>query len=102
MEDVLDVYMRPYDPLRPQVCLDETSIQLVREKRIPLPMAPGRPARFDNEYERNGVCACSCSTNRFVAGAKWLSPTNALVSISHTSSNTWSTSTTQMPSRSCW
>ena len=57
MEDVLDVYMRPYDPLRPQVCLDETSIQLVREKRIPLPMAPGRPARFDNEYERNGVCA---------------------------------------------
>jgi len=57
MEDVLDVYMRPYDPLRPQVCLDETSIQLVREKRIPLPMAPGRPARFDYEYERNGVCA---------------------------------------------
>ena len=57
MEDVLDVYMRPYDPLRPQVCLDETSVQLVREKRIPLPMTPGRPSRFYNEYERNGVCA---------------------------------------------
>jgi DDE superfamily endonuclease len=57
MEDVLDVYMRPYDPRRPQVCLDETSVQLVREKRIPVPMARGRPVRFDYEYERNGVCA---------------------------------------------
>jgi hypothetical protein len=42
MEDVLDVYTRPYDPHRPQVCLDETSVQLVAETRIPLPMAPGR------------------------------------------------------------
>jgi hypothetical protein len=57
MEDVLEVYTRPYDPLRPQVCLDETSVQLVGEKRTPLPMATGRPARFDYEYERNGVCA---------------------------------------------
>ncbi|MBV9174478.1 MAG: IS630 family transposase [Chloroflexi bacterium] len=57
MEDVLDVYMRAYDPRRPQVCLDETSIQLLREKRTPVPTAPGRPARFDYEYERNGVCA---------------------------------------------
>jgi hypothetical protein len=57
MEDVLDVYTRPYDARRPQVCLDETSAQLVGETRTPLPMAPGRPARFDYEYERNGVCA---------------------------------------------
>jgi hypothetical protein len=57
MEDVLDVYTRPYDPRRPQVCLDETSVQLISEKRTPLPTAPGRPARFDYEYERNGVCA---------------------------------------------
>ena len=57
MEDVLDVYTRPYDPRRPQVCLDETSVQLVGEKRKPLPTAPGRPARVDYEYERNGVCA---------------------------------------------
>ena len=55
MEDVLDVYTRPYDPRRPQVCLDETSVQLVGETRIPVPMAPGRPARYDYEYERNGV-----------------------------------------------
>ena len=57
MEDVLDVYTRPYDPRRPQVCLDETSVQLIGEKRVPVPMAPGRPVRFDYEYERHGVCA---------------------------------------------
>jgi len=39
------------------VCLDETSVQLIGEKRVPVPMAPGRPVRFDYEYERNGVCA---------------------------------------------
>lgn len=49
--------MRAYDPLQPQPCLDETSVQLVREKRKPVPTARGRPARFDYEYERNGVCA---------------------------------------------
>jgi DDE superfamily endonuclease len=57
MEDVLDVYVRPYDPKRPQVCLDEASRQLVAETRTPLPTAPGRPARADYEYVREGVCA---------------------------------------------
>ena len=55
MEDVLDVYERPYDPRRPQVCLDETSKQLVGEVRTPLPPAPGQPVREDYEYVRNGV-----------------------------------------------
>jgi len=57
MEDVLDVYTRPYDPRRPLVCLDETSKQLVAETRPALPAAPGQPARVDYEYERRGVCA---------------------------------------------
>ena len=57
MEDVLDVYTRPYDPRRPQVCLDETSVQLIGETRTPVQMAPGQPARYDFEYERHGVCA---------------------------------------------
>ncbi len=57
MEDVLDVYMRPYNPRRPLVCLDETSVQLVAETRTPLPMTPGQPARYDYEYERHGVAA---------------------------------------------
>ena len=55
MEDVLAVYTRPYDPRRPQVCLDETSRQLLAETRPPLPPAPGRPARRDPEYARAGV-----------------------------------------------
>jgi len=56
MEDVLAVYTRPYDPLRPQVCLDETSRQLLGEVTPPVPVAPGRPAREDYEDERRGVC----------------------------------------------
>ena len=55
MEDVLAVYMRPHDPERPLVCLDETSKQLVAETRTPIPMKPGSPARHDYEYERHGV-----------------------------------------------
>jgi len=55
MEDVLAVYTRPHDPDRPLVCLDETSKQLTAETRRPIPMKPGRPARCDYEYERNGV-----------------------------------------------
>jgi hypothetical protein len=55
MEDILDVYTRPYDPCRPQVCLDETSRQLLAEVRPPRPAAPGRPARHDPEYGRAGV-----------------------------------------------
>lgn len=55
MEDVLEVYHRPYNPRRPQVCLDETNRQLVRETRTPIPAAPGRPATSDYEYERNGT-----------------------------------------------
>jgi transposase len=55
MEDVLDVYHRPYDPDRPQVCLDETSKQLLEHTRKPVPVAPGTPARIDDEYKRCGT-----------------------------------------------
>lgn len=56
MEDVLDVYARPYDPLYPVICMDEASKQLVGEVRVPLPMRPGGPLRVDSEYVRNGTC----------------------------------------------
>ena len=56
MEDVLGVDTRPYDPRRPQVCLDETSRQLLAEVTPPRPVAPGQPAREDYEYQRHGVC----------------------------------------------
>ena len=55
MEDVLEVYHRPYDERRPLVCLDEVPVQLVGEARVPLPPRPGKPARFDHEYVRNGT-----------------------------------------------
>jgi hypothetical protein len=55
MEDVLEVYQRPYDPKRPQVCLDETSKQLVEHARRPLPAKPGHPVREDDEYVRCGT-----------------------------------------------
>ena len=55
MEDVLDVYTRPYDPLHPWVCFDESNKQLVAEKIEPLPAEPGQPERYDYQYERNGV-----------------------------------------------
>jgi hypothetical protein len=64
MEDVLDVYARRYDPLRPVVCLDEKSKELHGQVREPLPVAPGQPRRIDSEYVRNGT------TNLFV----WVEP----------------------------
>jgi hypothetical protein len=55
MEDVLDVYTRPYAPRRPLSCMDEVAKQLLRAVRAPLPVAPGRAARRDFAYERGGV-----------------------------------------------
>ncbi|MCA1606262.1 MAG: IS630 family transposase, partial [Acidobacteria bacterium] len=55
MEDVLDLYAEPYDEKRPTVGFDETSKQLIKETRTPLPVTAGQPARYDYEYERNGV-----------------------------------------------
>ena len=55
MEDILEVYQRPYDPHRPLVCLDETSKQLIAETRVPIAAKPGQPGRHDYEYRRNGT-----------------------------------------------
>jgi hypothetical protein len=55
MEDVLDLYERPYDPLYPVICFDETPYQLIGEKLAPISMKPGKPQRYDSEYTRHGV-----------------------------------------------
>ncbi len=55
MEDVLEVYKRPYDEKRPVVCLDELNKQMIKEIQTPLPAEPGKLQRFDTEYERNGT-----------------------------------------------
>ena len=57
MEDVLEVYRRPYNPKRPVICLDETFKQLIGQTREPLPARPGATERFDHVYLRNGVAS---------------------------------------------
>jgi hypothetical protein len=55
MEETLEVYHRPYAPTHPLVCIDESSKPQVKETREPLPGKPGKPQRYEYEYERNGV-----------------------------------------------
>jgi len=55
MEETLELYATPYDPQRPKVNFDESSKQLIKETRTPLPAEPGQRARYDYEYERNGT-----------------------------------------------
>jgi len=56
MEMVLDVYKRPFDPLYPVVCMDESPKQLIAETKAPIPASPGETAKHDYEYQRCGVC----------------------------------------------
>ena len=74
MEDVLEVYTRPYDPRRPLVCLDETSKQLLRDTRASQPPAPGRGSRVDYEYEREGVMNLFLGCEP-LAGRRWVAVT---------------------------
>jgi len=71
MEDVLEVYTRPYDPRYPQVCMDETSKQLLRDARQALPVEPGQPERRDYEYERGGVANVFMFMEP-LAGRRWV------------------------------
>ena len=71
MEDVLEVYTRPYDPNRPQVCMDETSKQMLRDARPALSMGPGRTKREDYEYERGGVANVFMFMEP-LAGRRWV------------------------------
>ena len=56
MEDILDVYTRKHDKKCPLVCMDEFPRQLIGEIRTAIPFGPGKPARYDTEYKRNGTC----------------------------------------------
>lgn len=71
MEQVLDIYRRPYDPAFPVVCMDECPRQLIEEARTPLPGAPGQPSRYDYEYVRKGTynVFLGCEPLR---GMRWL------------------------------
>src|SRR5215471_11130754 len=65
MEDVLEVYERPYDPQQPVVCLDEKPITLHADVRPPSPAVPGREARRDNEYKRCGTANVFCAAEHW-------------------------------------
>lgn len=56
MEDVLDLYAEPHDPLKPTICFDESPYQMVSETRTPVPARPGHVQRYDYEYKREGTC----------------------------------------------
>jgi len=80
MEDILDIYTKPYDPALPVVCMDETSKQHIKEICTPLPMTPNKPMRYDSCYERNGV------SNMFIffeplAGKRYINITNTRTAI---------------------
>ncbi len=102
MEDVLEVSTRPYDPQRPQVCLDETSRQLLAEVSPPRPVAlAGRPARI---MSTSAVACATCfwSVSRLLAGATSWSARGAPASTGRTASRTCWRFTTPTPSGSCW
>lgn len=80
MADVLEVYTRPYDPQRPVVCLDEASTPLVAETRVPIPAAPGKLARIDAEYERQGT-AHLCMVFEPLAGQRQVTVTGRRTAI---------------------
>ncbi len=57
MEDVLEIYKRPYNSAVPVVCMDKQPTQLIKETRRKIAVEPGKPERVDYEYERNGTAA---------------------------------------------
>jgi len=74
MEDVLNLYARPHDPKRPVVCFDEARKELHGQTRPPVPAAPGRPAREDYEYSREGTANLFLFVEP-LAGRRWVSVT---------------------------
>jgi hypothetical protein len=72
MEDILDLYHRPYDPKKLLVCMDEQPVQLVKETREPIPARPGEPMRVDYEYERGGTANIFMLTEP-LAGQRYVS-----------------------------
>jgi hypothetical protein len=81
MEDVLDVYAKPYDPERPVVCVDEGGKQLIGDVRPPLPVRPGSPAKQDAEYARGGGMANLFMAFEPLAGTRHVEVTERKTSV---------------------
>jgi hypothetical protein len=80
MEDILDVYEMPFDPLKPVVCMDEKPYQLLGEAREPLPMRQGSNQKIDSEYTREGTCSIFVFTEP-LGGVRHVSVQNQRTSI---------------------
>jgi hypothetical protein len=74
MEEVLDIYERPYNPLQPVICFDERPCQLISDVVAPIPMKQGRVQRQDCHYKRNGVC-CILTALEPLAGTRFIEVT---------------------------
>jgi hypothetical protein len=102
MEDVLELYARPYDPARPVICLDEKPVVLHAEARPSQPVAPGRPARHDYAYVRQGTADLFVAVEP-LAGWRHVAPTERRTSrTSPIAWAGWSRSATPRPSASNW
>src|SRR5580700_10123692 len=101
MEDVLEVYERPYDPQQPVVCLDEKPITLHADLRPPSPAAPGREARRNNEYERCGTANVFCAVEP-KAGRHFSSPPPIDQPLSSRGSPAKWRCSTRLPRRFTW
>ena len=102
MEDVLEVYQRPYDEQRPVVCVDEATKQLVANVTPPLPMEPGQPARQDYEYERRGTANLFMVCEPLAGRRRVKVTEHRARRISPTCCATSPTSSTRRRRRSCW
>jgi len=106
MEDVLELYdyEEPYDPKKPIVCFDELPYQMVAEKRTPLPQKPGRPQRYDYDYERKGMVNIFAFFEPKKSGWRHLDLTDRRTGrwISPWLYGGWWTSTTPQPRRCGW
>ena len=70
LENVLEIYAKPYDPQHPVVCMDEQPVQLIGETRVAIPATKRHAKRVDYEYERRGTASILCSLNRSPRFAK--------------------------------
>src|SRR3954452_12539450 len=102
MEDVLDVYARPFDHARPVVCMDEKPYQLLAHARDPIPAAPGRDRREDSAYVRHGTCAIFVWIEPLAAADALMPGSGGPGATGPTRSSTCSPSTIPTPSRWSW
>lgn len=98
----MSLYKEPYRKTYPVVCMDESSKQHLREVREKLPMEPGKPERYDTEYERNGTSNLFVFLNHYVVGGELMLPIGEQPRTGLIRSKNWLTKIIPMPKRFVW